>query len=149
LTTWELIGNVGVVVGLVTGAVPTWNYLRSGATWALSLSRKNKIAKLYKSIKLLDQLYADAVLRQCYIAGRTFDLLTMLGASLMLLLLTAAGSAGVTASAIVASVVGLIAYLMGLDQSLLMRRLRAYDQTRESLCGQIIKLGGVPPDKSN
>ncbi len=98
-------------------------------------------------IALLDELHGDAVARQSHIAARLFDILATVGGALMLLLVAATGSDGAVVAAVFASIAGMVVYAMGLQQSVLMGSLRAYEKTRARLCEQVINLGGQPPQR--
>lgn len=144
---WEWGSRVMTLVGLLTVLRSAWSYARNGVAWATGWSRRARLARRSKMISLLDELRGDAVARQSYIAGRLFDILATLGGALMLLLVAATGSDGAVVAAVFASIAGMVAYAMGLQQSVLMGSLRAYEKTRARLCDQVIRLGGQPPER--
>jgi hypothetical protein len=139
------IGKFADVAGAIGGAMVIWTFLRRSSVWALGLTKRKKIANRMKTIQLLDELHSDASKLQSYVAARVFDILAILGAALMLMLLTASGSSGVTVAAVFIGSVGAVIYSMGLAQSMLMNRLRTYERSRAELCEQIERLGGEAP----
>lgn len=146
-STWELGGRVVTFVGLLSIVRSAWNYARDGAAWATGWSRRARLNRRTKMIALLDELHGDAVARQSHIAARVFDILATVGGALMLLLVAATGSDGAVVAAVFASISGMVVYAMGLQQSVLMGSLRAYEKTRARLCEQVVQLGGQPPER--
>ncbi len=142
---WDLLGKFSDAGGAITGIIMIWVFVRRSSVWALGFTRRRRIANRIKSIQLLDELHGDSTRLLSYIAARVFDILAILGAALMLMLLTASGAQGVTVAAVFISTVGMVIYSMGLAQSTLMSRLRTYEKSRAELCKQIEQLGGQAP----
>jgi hypothetical protein len=142
---WDVIGKFTNATGALVGFMMIWTFIRRSSVWVLGVTRRKRISNRIRTIELLDELHEDSTKLLSYIAARVFDILAILGAALMLVLLSASGSHGMTVGAVFIAAVGAVIYGMGLAHSTMMTRLRAYETSRATLCRQIERLGGMPP----
>ena len=140
------VGDWIAIIGLPLAILGAWKPAIHLSNSVHSLTRRGRAKRRISRVVLIDELHRHPERAVAFGFSKLFDAMTLIGLAMLLaLLIPFAPTAWLLTTGGVAGV-GLFLYGLGVNYSVTMNQLRSYETTRERLCAEIEKLGGVPPE---